>query len=215
MPEIRTLTKNIKGENLIFTDQSALFWEREKAVIISDLHVGKTAHFRKNGIAVPSNILNDDLEKLKSSILNFQAKKLIIVGDFLHAGNNSDIDIFCDWRGQFPDLEITLVKGNHDRINPQILQKACIKEMVDELFMSPFTFIHEPSVSEDRFCISGHIHPGVLLEGKIQRLKFPCYAISQNQLVLPAFSKFTGLDYKTLGQNFVKIAFAKGHIFEV
>lgn len=215
MSEIRFLTKNIQGEKLIFTDRSALFWEREKALIISDLHVGKTAHFRKNGIAVPSSVLNDDLEKLEKLISFFNAEKLIIVGDFLHAGNNSDIDIFCDWRSKFHQLEIILIKGNHDRINPEILEKACIKEMVEELFIPPFTFIHEPLISENKFCISGHIHPGVLLESPIQRMKFPCYAVSGNQLILPAFSRFTGLDYKTLGRNFIKIAFAKGHIFEV
>lgn len=215
MSDIRILTKIINGERLVFTDRSALFWEREKALIISDLHVGKTAHFRKNGIAVPSNILNDDLRKLGQLIQVFKAEKLIVVGDFLHAGNNSDIDIFCGWRSKFPDLQIVLVKGNHDRISEDILQKACIKEMVDKLFISPFTFIHEPEVLTNIFCISGHIHPGVLLEGKVQRMKFPCFAVSDNQLILPAFSKFTGLDYKTLNQNFIKIAFAKGHIFEV
>lgn len=215
MSEIRFLNQNIQGENLTFTDRSALFWAREKALIISDLHVGKTAHFRKYGIAVPSDILNSDLEKLEKLIIFFKAEKLIIVGDFLHAGNNSDIDIFCVWRSNFPQLEIILVRGNHDRINPEILEKACIKEMVDELCIPPFTFNHDPLVSEFKFFISGHIHPGVLMESPIQRMKFPCFAVSGNQLILPAFSSFTGLNYKTLGPNFIKIAFAKGHIFIV
>ena len=31
-----------------------MFWEEEKALIVSDLHFGKTGHFRKSGIAVPA-----------------------------------------------------------------------------------------------------------------------------------------------------------------
>ena len=59
---IQTLSKNIQNETLIFTNQKAIFWEREKTLIISDLHVGKSAHFRKSGIAVSSEILLDDLK---------------------------------------------------------------------------------------------------------------------------------------------------------
>ena len=42
-------TNNITIQNEIFTltNQRALFWGKEKALIFSDLHIGKTAHFRK------------------------------------------------------------------------------------------------------------------------------------------------------------------------
>ncbi len=216
--ELNILKKSIEilGEKLLFTNQRALFWEREKTLIISDLHVGKTAHFRKNGIAIPSNILNEDLLRLEQLIQQFQTKKLIIVGDFLHAGNNSDLDIFCDWRKCFQTLKIILVKGNHDRISNQFLQENCIDFFENKLEIPPFTFIHEPENSEGKFCISGHIHPGVLMkQKKIQSIKLPCFAYSENQLILPAFSEFTGLDFKTLVDNFVKIAFNKDLIFEV
>ena len=216
--EWNILTKSIEilGEKLLFTNQRTLFWEREKALIISDLHIGKTAHFRKNGIAIPSNILNEDLLRLEQLIQQFQAKKLIIVGDFLHAGNNSDLDIFCVWRKCFQSLKIILVKGNHDKISAQFLEENCIEFFENKFEISPFTFIHEPEISDRKFCISGHIHPGVLMkQKKIQSIKLPCFAYSENQLVLPAFSEFTGLDYKTLGSDFVKIAFNNDLIFEV
>ena len=46
----------ILGEKLILTNQRVVFWPKESALILSDLHIGKTAHFRKNGIAIPKNI---------------------------------------------------------------------------------------------------------------------------------------------------------------
>ena len=57
---LHTLEKTVQNEKLIFTNQRALFWEKNNSLIISDLHLGKTAYFRKNGIPVPSDILEDD-----------------------------------------------------------------------------------------------------------------------------------------------------------
>ena len=53
---IQVLIKEIEGEILTFTNARALYWKKENALIISDLHVGKSAHFRKNGIAIPAGI---------------------------------------------------------------------------------------------------------------------------------------------------------------
>lgn len=212
---IKTLEKTIQNEKIIFTNQKAMFWERKKALIISDLHVGKSAHFRKSGIAVSSQILLDDLAVLEGLITAFEAQHIIIVGDLFHAGHNSDLQIFCDWRNRFPDLKITLVKGNHDRIQKKFYDEYCIDIVENTLEVSPFSFVHEPEDSPAGFSISGHIHPGVIFQGKArQAVKLPCYAVSENQIVLPAFSKFTGLDTKTLKGNFKKIAFTKGIIFD-
>ncbi|MBC7555780.1 MAG: phosphoesterase, partial [Chryseobacterium sp.] len=83
------------------------------------------------------------------------------------------------------------------------------------LEIPPFTFIHEPEIQEDQFTISGHIHPGVIVGNRKESLKLPCFSYSKNQLVLPAFSEFTGLDIKTLNKNFKAIAFTKDLILEV
>lgn len=211
----KSLEKKIKGEILLFTNRKAVFWEREKVLIISDLHVGKSAHFRKSGIAVPSQILFDDLKVLEQLVIEFQAQHILIVGDLFHAGHNSDLDIFCAWRERFSDLKITLVKGNHDRIHKKFYEDHCIGIVESSLEISPFTFVHEPQLDAGNFTISGHIHPGVVFQGRArQAVKLPCYALSEEQLILPAFSKFTGLDTKSLDQGFRKIAFTEGIIFD-
>ena len=123
---IKTLEKTIRNEKVIFTNQRALYWEREKALVISDLHVGKSAHFRKSGIAVSSQILHDDLLVLENLLAFFDVNHVLIVGDLFHAGHNSDLDIFCEWRNRFPQLKITLIKGNHDRIRQKFYEDYCI-----------------------------------------------------------------------------------------
>ncbi len=69
------VTRNLSVQNEIFTltNQRAVFWEKEKALILSDLHIGKTAHFRKNGIALANHIMKSDLERLSALIEFFSA----------------------------------------------------------------------------------------------------------------------------------------------
>ena len=212
---LQTLEKSIQNQNLVFTNQRALFWQEQQAVIISDLHIGKTAYFRKNGIPIPSDILEKDLERLSILIENFSADQLLIVGDFLHAGKNKDFEIFENWRSKNSGLKIILIKGNHDIHKADFLNHLDITIIDNSLKLAPFTFIHEPLDSENDFSISGHLHPGVTV--KLERRKtvrLPCFRISDNQLILPAFSEFTGLDTKSC-EDFECIAFTEDLIFEL
>jgi metallophosphoesterase superfamily enzyme len=61
------------------------------------------------------------------------------------------------------------------------------------LVREPFIFQHEPVHHPTLYCISGHIHPAVSLQGKArQRLRLACFYITPNYLLLPAFGQFTG-----------------------
>ena len=212
---LQTIEKTVHNENLIFTNQRALFWERKKSLIISDLHVGKTAYFRKNGIPVPSDILQDDLERLDFLIQNFKAEELLVVGDFLHVGKNIDFEIFEKWREKNTALKITLIKGNHDVNNAAFLKDLEISIVEESLFKDPFTFIHEPENKDRQYSISGHLHPGVSVKlEKRKTVRLPCFRFSDHQLILPAFSKFTGLDTQSC-QDFECIAFTEDLIFEL
>lgn len=184
----------IKEQHLILTNQRALFWKEASALILSDLHLGKTAHFRKNGIPLPSDIILEDLKRLSNLIDHFNPEKIIVVGDFLHAGKNSEFEIYKNWKLEFPALKIILVKGNHDRILEKHFLELEISEIYSIYKENEFTFSHEDLKNESQFVISGHLHPGVVLQSSTRKLKFPCYVVTENQLILPAFSTFTGLD---------------------
>ncbi len=212
---LHTLEKTVQNEKLIFTNQRALFWEKNNSLIISDLHLGKTAYFRKNGIPVPSDILEDDLERLDELIQHFEAKELLVVGDFLHAGKNTDFELFEIWRKHKLELKITVIKGNHDLRHASFLSNLNIVIIEDFLFKKPFTFIHIPENTDTHFSISGHLHPGVMVKlEKRKSVRLPCFRIAENQIILPAFSKFTGLDTQCC-QDFECIAFTEDLIFEL
>ena len=87
----------ILNEELVLTNQRAIYWNKESALILSDLHIGKTAHFRRHGIPMPDDILQKDLRRLKELINHFNTRRLIFVGDLFHAEANSDMDTFKTW----------------------------------------------------------------------------------------------------------------------
>jgi len=211
------VTRNLSVQNEIFTltNQRAVFWEKEKALILSDLHIGKTAHFRKNGIALANHIMKSDLERLSALIEFFQPEKFIVVGDLLHAGDNSDVDEFCAWRNQYPDIHFCLIEGNHDRISKSLEKKLCLNGKEASLTIKNFTFIHDFDASLQTFQITGHIHPGIVLNSAVKSIRLPCFALSHNQLLLPAFSEFTGLDTKNLPGKSKFFVFTDSEIYEV
>ncbi|WP_228853410.1 ligase-associated DNA damage response endonuclease PdeM [Aegicerativicinus sediminis] len=204
-------------EQLLLTNQRAVYWPRQKALILSDLHLGKAAHFRKFGIPISKKVFKDDLKKLEELIGFFQVTRLIIVGDLFHAEANTEVMDFQGWISKNPGLSIELIKGNHDQLTDRIYTLLGVKIYKDSLELSGFCFVHErPQSFTDKFTITGHTHPGVVLKGRgKQRVRLPCYQLSKSGLVLPAFSKFTGLDTRKTKENPICYAITDTSVFEV
>lgn len=181
-------------QNLWLSVERSLFWEEEKALVMSDLHFGKTGHFRKWGIGVPQNVYKEDLQRLISLINHFRPQKLIVVGDFFHSSANTELDWFKRWRESFPALQIILVQGNHDILHETWYKEADIDVVSLTLQINSFLFSHDQSkTSADVYSFCGHIHPGVIIHGLgKQSLRFPCFYFGKMHCILPAFSKFTG-----------------------
>lgn len=213
--EIVKETIELQGEQLVLTNQRAMYWPNQKTLILSDLHVGKTAHFRKHGIPIPDGIFKEDLRKLQGLMHHFKVRLVMIVGDLFHAEANKNTEEFAQWRYQFKEAAFVLIKGNHDRLADRWISKCNLK-VVNRLQLGPFLFVHDPQDNKtDNFIISGHIHPGVLVKGKAkQKIKLPCYAITDNELVLPAFSRFTGLNSRYSKKNTVHYAFTDNAFFK-
>lgn len=184
----------IYDQKLWLSAQRAAFWEDQKALIVSDLHFGKTGHFRKAGIAVPQSVYKEDLQRLVTLIHHFRPEQLIVVGDFFHSSANLELEWFRKWRFDFEYLRIVLVKGNHDILKARWYADAAIEVEGDNFEMGPFRFSHDQCHANPgsyHFC--GHIHPGVILNGLgKQSLRFPCFYFTKDHCILPAFSKFTG-----------------------
>lgn len=189
------LLHKLKDQNFWLSSQRVLFWEEQKILIVSDLHVGKTGHFRKAGIAVPQTVLKEDLQRLFHLVQFFKATQLLVVGDLFHSHHNSELDLFKRWRGDLSFVQVKLVMGNHDILKREWYAEAGIEVVEKEMTLNEFCFTHDrcyPEKNEYTFC--GHIHPGVVLNGLgRQTLRFPCFYFTPSFCILPAFGKFTGL----------------------
>ena len=206
-----------KNEQLLLTNKRAVYWPKNKSLILSDLHIGKAAHFRKFGIPISNDVFKDDLNKLDQLISFFDVERLIIVGDLFHAENNKEVLDFQIWKGNHNTLQVDLIKGNHDRLADRVYTLLGIRIFKNTLDIGAFCFVHErPKDCFDKFTVTGHTHPGVVLKGKgRQRLRLPCYQLSETGLVLPAFSKFTGLNTRKPVENPVCYAITDSSVFEV
>ena len=201
------IAHKILGKQFWLTTDRTVYWEDEKALIVSDLHFGKTGHFRKSGIPVPPTVYREDLQRLIAQIQYFQPAELIVVGDMFHSHANKELELFLKWRSDLSDINIKLIRGNHDILEENWYKKAGIQLSSRNLSMHQFHFVHDISDQLNRkegyienisghssYFFSGHLHPGIRIQGSgRQSLCFPCFYFGKKYAVLPAFSRFTGV----------------------
>ena len=190
------ISHKIFDNHFFLNANRTIFWDDEKALILSDLHLGKSGHFRKSGIGIPQNIFKEDMQRLLATIQFYKPTQLIIVGDLFHSDFNKEHDLFLKWRKDFVALPIHLIKGNHDILKSKWYDEAGIIVHKKSFSLGNFTFTHDINdcaENKENYCFSGHIHPGIKIKGiGKQTLQLPCFYFAKKYAVLPAFGKFTG-----------------------
>lgn len=184
----------LNEETVQLLPQRGLFWKKEKTLVVADLHWGKTAHFRKNGIPIPLQSQQNDEIRLAKLIQDKQAERLIIAGDLFHSDVNLQVSLFAHFRKHFQSLQIDLVIGNHDILKAEQYEDFNLHVHNDFLNIAPFCFAHD-IIDSEHFVIHGHVHPALTIKSKGNRqpaLKLCCFAEDDHRMILPAFGKFTG-----------------------
>lgn len=189
------LQVGICGEDFLLHPDRAVFWIRKRILLISDVHLAKSGHFRKAGISIPSSVHEDDLRRLSLLMEKLQPESLCILGDLFHSRQNMEWKSFEQWRKKHGSVSITLVRGNHDVHDDSVMKDHGLDHVYDSLTEPPFFFSHVPSstASGGLHNMAGHLHPAVVMSGKgRQSGVFPCFWVSEHFSVLPAFGNFTG-----------------------
>jgi uncharacterized protein len=185
------------SERLVLLVERALYWPRAETLFVADIHLGKAAAFRASSIAVPEGTMGDDLARLSRALSRTDARRLVLLGDLLHARKGRAESILASiaaWRAEHRELEILLVRGNHDLHAGDPPPEWNITCTDAPVLMPPFVLQHEPVASGEGYTLSGHLHPGVRLTGSArQEIALPCFWFGRRIGVLPAFSAFTGL----------------------
>jgi DNA ligase-associated metallophosphoesterase len=189
-------TITLKDQQLSLLPQRLVFWHERNMLILADPHFGKAAAFRRSGIAIPTGTSVHDLQQLYEGIAAVGAKSVLVLGDLMHAPGISSPDLKADVRRRRKeklDIEWLLVRGNHDHSGDEMAAAFGFRQVVDQLILPPFTFVHRPEVRSGTYVLSGHLHPAVQLAGKGgQRERLPCFFIGRKHAMLPSFGSFTG-----------------------
>ena len=213
------LAASIAGESVELWAGRALHWPRERTLFIADLHLGKSAAFRAGGVPVPRGSTASDLARLSALVDQTGARRLVVLGDFLHAaaGRVAALDdAFVAWRERYAGLDVTLVRGNHDANAgdpPPHWQVAVVAQPHP---LPPFLACHYPQSPPTGHALCGHLHPGVRLDGRAREsARVPCFVLGPRRTLLPAFGRFTGLALVVPGHDEAVVAIAGDRLFRL
>ena len=187
----------VQGEELVLSAERAVFWPRAETLLIADAHFGKAASFRASGVPVPRGTTADALGRVDTLLDRTSARRIVFLGDFLHAKEGrapNTVRAIAEWRARHSDIEMTLVRGNHDRRAgdpPAEIRIECVDAPLRE---GPFALAHHPRAVPGAYALAGHLHPAVVLKGPArQRERLACFWLGAEVGVLPAFGDFTGV----------------------
>lgn len=141
-----TLALSLAGQNLILDPSGAIFWEKERALIVADLHLGRETVLQKAGMSFPGGASQQTLKILAATIARYEPKTLVILGDMVHARSGMSLDLnhlLQHTRRASLKVNWVLVEGNHDRGSRQAIQRLAIDVFEPPIFMHPFVLTHE------------------------------------------------------------------------
>jgi DNA ligase-associated metallophosphoesterase len=194
-----TVAINIRGEALLLHPDRALLWPDRATAIVADTHFGKSSVFGRHGIAVPAGTDDEDRDRLTRLVTEHAIRRIIVLGDFLHAPLASSSPEAADlerWISTLSGVRIVVVAGNHDR-GISGGWRGPLEWIATAYGEPPFRFVHDetsnPGAAGELFTLSGHIHPVIALRGLRKRIsRVPAFWLRSNGMVLPSFGLFTG-----------------------
>lgn len=208
----------INKEIVEMMPEKALFFPLHKVLLLADLHFGKVNHFRKSGIAVPAKANDKNADSLIGAINSTKPDRVVFLGDLFHSHYNEEWETVGQITNHFSACSFELVLGNHDILSEQQYERNSLKVFKQELKIGQWLLTHEPlkDLPIDHYNLSGHIHPGVRLQGRArQSLMLPCFYFGKRNGILPAFGSFTGLAKITPKQGEKVFAIAEEKIIAI
>lgn len=167
----------------------ALYWDEERLLVVSDLHLEKGSSFALRGILLPPFDTAATLAKLAAAVAHFDPRTVIALGDSFH-----DRDAHERLGGGDRDAIAALqagrdwiwLEGNHDPLPPSSLDGS----VATEIAIGPVTFRHEPTGAHGE--IAGHLHPKARVATRSRGIDRRCFAGDGGRIVMPSFGAYTG-----------------------
>jgi DNA ligase-associated metallophosphoesterase len=190
----------VAGVSLLADLSGALFWQEQRLLVVSDLHLEKGSSFAARGVLLPPYDTAATLSRLAAVIARHDPRMVIALGDSFH-------DRTAHERLSGPDRDALSamqarrdwiwISGNHDPALPPDLGGVVANEVV----IGPIVFRHEPTGAAGE--IAGHLHPKARVATRGRSMERRCFASDGERAVMPAFGAYAG------GLNIRDPAFAR------
>ena len=184
------------GEELVLTKSNALYWPRERALLVADLHLEKGSWYAQHGSLLPPYDSRETLERIADAVRATGARRVITLGDNFHDDDGtSRLDAYS--AGMLESLTRALdwvwITGNHD----EAMARAFGAQIVEEMELNGIVLRHEAKRGETRPELSGHFHPKMRVKVRERHIARPCGVVSRSEgagdrMILPAFGAYTG-----------------------
>lgn len=175
------LAENIEAIDL------AIYLKKEKALVISDLHLGYERYLQAKGILVPPFQFAEIKKKLEGIFENIgELDYIVINGDLKHEFGRISGQ---EWKEilELIDLlskyckKIVIIKGNHDIILDRITNKRNVRFEKAGFAIGDFYITHGHEIPENKgiekakTILIGNEHPAVSLTDEIVTEKYKCF----------------------------------------
>ena len=179
------------GKTFEATADGALFWPREKALLVADLHLEKASWFARLGQFLPPYDSHATLTALAREVEHTGATRLYCLGDSFHDSFGCE-RLPATARALLTELtarlDWTWIVGNHDRG----FSDHCGGRLSEEGELGGIILRHEAVRDDPRPEMSGHYHPKLRVSLRGRSVSRRCFVVSPTKLILPAFGALTG-----------------------
>ncbi|WP_149754866.1 ligase-associated DNA damage response endonuclease PdeM [Roseivivax sediminis] len=184
------LAFDFHGAALAPLPSGALHWPAARTLVVSDLHLGKSARMSAGGgAALPPYDTRETLARLERDIAATAPARVICLGDSFDSGAIRAA-LPAEDRDRITDVqagrEWIWIEGNHDP-GPADLGGTHRAE----LMLGPLTFRHIAR-ADAAGEVSGHYHPKARLLLRGRAISRPCFLFDTVRLILPAYGAYTG-----------------------
>jgi DNA ligase-associated metallophosphoesterase len=178
------------GAHLHALPSGALYWRAQATLVVSDLHLGKSARLSEvGGAQLPPYDNHETLERLDRDIAAFNPQHVICLGDSFDSAAIAralpEEDRLWITRLQ-AGRRWTWILGNHD---PGPFEIGGTHHADIEFLGLQFCHI---ATSDRTGQISGHYHPKARIQTRGRAISKPCFLYDQDKLILPAYGAYTG-----------------------
>lgn len=177
--------------------------KKSNTLIIGDIHIGQQEALKKTGIMIPLYQYEELEKELIQTITKARPKKIVMNGDIKHHFGTISIkewdQILKFLRIALKYADITIIKGNHDKIIAPIAKKLDIPlnshyfDIEEQIYVCHGDEIpNNKEYEEAKTLIIGHEHPAITLRDGSRTETYKCFLKGKykekNLIVMPSFN---------------------------